>query len=52
MAHATAVDMAIRDFYAEDMQHLDRTQYKKKRLGRTLDRLRSTVKVVHEEVRS
>ncbi|MEL7083773.1 MAG: hypothetical protein AAF268_02455 [Cyanobacteria bacterium P01_A01_bin.3] len=52
MAHATAVDMAIRDYYAEDIQHLDRMQLKQKRLGRTIDRLRSRVKVVHEETRS
>ncbi|MEM9567081.1 MAG: hypothetical protein AAF974_02150 [Cyanobacteria bacterium P01_E01_bin.34] len=51
MAHATAVDMAIRDFYAEDVRNLDRIQLKQKRLGRTIDRLRSRVKVEHEEVR-
>ncbi len=52
MAHATAVDMAIRDYYAEDIQNLDRIHLKQKRLGRTIDRLRSRVKVVHEETRS
>ena len=50
MAHATAVDMAIRDFYAEDILKLSYKQLREKRLARTIDRLRSRVKVTHEEI--
>ena len=51
MAHATAVDMAIRDFYSEDILSLSNQHKKAKRLDRTIDRLRARVRVTHEPER-
>ena len=48
MAHATAVDMAIRDFYADDVRELNNRHLKDKRRARTIDRLRNRVKVIHD----
>ncbi|MGK7906714.1 MAG: hypothetical protein AB4040_05715 [Synechococcus sp.] len=49
MAHGAAIDMAIRDYYAEDMLRLSQKHKKEKRLDRTIDRLRAHVKVTHEK---
>ena len=49
MAHGAAVDMAIRDYYAEDTLKLSQQHKKAKRRERTIDRLRAQVKVIHEK---
>ncbi|WP_017326641.1 hypothetical protein [Synechococcus sp. PCC 7336] len=48
MSHATAIDMAIRDFQSDSLKELSDRQKKRNRRNRTIDLLYQRVRVEHE----
>ena len=48
MFSSTAIDRAIREFRAEDMERVERHRRKQTRLDRTIRQLKGRVKVEHD----